>query len=310
MPFEGITQIPYHPCGKDMTPLTNRQVNELLLHGKPYLTDYASTVFLRRSEAPFNKVPCVSEFYVTLEGRKQKDGKDPTEIDGRLLTARFRPDIPGIEQGFTRAPTASQPKRHVAAYAVSMNAGVEIVPITVQRNFSYLREHIEMNPKNPLAKLALAGMGTLTASFEGESLFVHDFNTGKRYVREDIPFKRKTFVAALLFDILVGSGQRDAKSYKIDEDGRVRTIYHHEAFTYTAKDRLCEHLSQEFPEISTEFWKALAKLTKVRELEEKNDRLTYELSKCLDKDGVNKFFTRLELLLSGKRVCGEEITVC
>ncbi len=306
MPFEGITQIPYQPRGEKIAPLSNQQVNDLLLYGKPYVTQYAKAIHLRRANAPFKQVPCIAEYMLMLEGKKQKDDSDPRQLDGRLLQAQFRPDHPGIEYGFSRADIESQPKRQIAAYSTSMVAGVEIIPIAVKRDFSYLQEQTEMSNKNPLAKLALAGPGTLTAMVKGEPLFIHDFNIGKRCVREDILFKRKTFVAALLFDMLIGSGQRDANSYLIDEDGRVRTVYHHEAFTFTAQEHLCEHLEQEYPEVAAEFWKALKH---VKNLAPKRDRLVYELSKHLQDAEIERFLSLLNLLLNNQRVCGQEIVI-
>lgn len=306
MPFVGITQIPYSPRGEGKMHLTNQQVHEILINGKPYATQYGNSIFLRKSVAPFQKVPCVIEFSVLLEGRRQDDGSDPFNIAGRLLDATFRPNRTAIEEGFTEAKPESQPNRHLAAHLTSMAAGVEIIPISVERDFSNLLEEMDIDRKNPLMRLALAGKGTLSARVISEPLFVHDFNMGKKIVREDLPFKRQTFIAALLFDMLIGSGQRDADSYLIDEDGRVRTIYHQEAFTYTAQDDLCRHLEQEYLEIATAYRKALQDL---HDNPRKRTRLILALNNYIQQEEIERLFNLLGSLLNNKQVCGQELTI-
>lgn len=304
MPFDGITQIPYHPCGENKPHLTNQQVNDLLVFGYPCSAEYVNAQYLKTANAPFSKTPDISEFLVLLEGRKKENEKDPRELNGRLLYARFRPDYPGIDVRFSKIDPQTQPNRHIAAYSVSMSAGVEVVPISVKRNFSDLNNTTHTSAQNPLVRLALAGPGTLTAYIKGRPLFVHNFDLGKRVIPESLTFKRKTFIAALLLDLIIGSGQRDASSYLVDEDGKVRTVYHQEAFTYTAHEQLCEHLAKEFPEVSIDFWKALQK---IEDTEMKKDKLAHELAKYLHKDEIAEFFSKLNLLLKNRRVCGQEI---
>lgn len=303
MPFEGITQIPYHPCGKRTPPLTNQQVNDLLVKGHPCSAEYVK-VYLRKAKAPHKQVPCVAEFVVLLEGRVKEGESDPRELGGRLLYAQFRPDDPGIHFEFNKTRPETQPNRQIAAYTASMSSGVEIVPISVKRDFSDLNNTTKTSAKNPLAKLALAGSGTLTAMVKGQPLFIQNFDLGRRVIRESLPIKRKTLIAALLFEMIIGSGQRDAKSYLVDEDGRVRTIYHQEAFTFTAQEQLCEHLEREFPEVSVDFWKALKS---INEPGMKRDRMVSELSKYLEAVEIETFQSRLNLLLKNKLVCGLEI---
>jgi len=306
MPHNGITQIPYHPHGGKKSPLTNQQVNDLLVYGHPCTAEFVKEMYLRSAKTPFKKVPCVSEFIVLLEGRKKEGESDPRQLNGRLLYAQFRPDDPGININFNNTKPDTQPKRHIAAYSISMAAGVEIVPIAIKRDFSDLNNTTETSAKNPLAKLALAGPGTLTATVHGEPLFVHNFNLGRAVVNELIPFKRKTYVAALLFDMIIGSGQRDAVSYLIDDDGRVRTIYHHEAFTYTAQVNLCEHLLEEYPEVAGIFWEALQD---VHGNTRKRDRLIVELEKYIQKAEIDRFYNFLLLLLKNKQVCGQMLAI-
>lgn len=304
MPFDGITQIPYDPCSENKPHLTNQQVNDLLVFGHPCSAEYVKAQYLKTANAPFSKTPAIFEFTVLLEGRKKANESDPRELKGRLLYARFRPDFPGIDTEFSKIDPQTQPNRHIAAYSVSMSAGVEVVPISVKRNFSDLNNTTHTSGKNPLARLALAGPGTLTAYVKGLPLFVHNFDLGRKVIPESLAFKRKTLIAALLFDLVIGSGQRDASSYLVDEDGRVRTVYHQEAFTYTAQKQLCEHLAQEFPEVSIDFWEALRKIDGV---EAKKGRLEQELAKYLHKDEIADFFSKLNLLLKNRRVCGQEI---
>lgn len=122
----------------------------------------------------------------------------------------------GLEVPFTRVPSASHPLRQFLAFAVSHTLGVHIAPVSFPR------------------ELTTAGPGSLTALPDAEPfLFVNLLAEGRRTLARNLPWRRPgAFGAALVFDGLIGSGQRFESSAVAGPDAIVRTIFHQEAFSY------------------------------------------------------------------------------
>ncbi|MDF1496595.1 MAG: hypothetical protein P1P90_00865 [Patescibacteria group bacterium] len=281
MPAQDITQISYRYAKERVDTLNSQEVEGLIRESFPYSAKGVKTE-LRTTDQPYKKIPRFDEFWLLMEGRP----------DG--LIAVFRPFMGGIEAEYTSAPPPTHGRRNYAAYIVSMTAGVEIVPITAVRDFREIANYRECAKGSDLWRLSKAGQGTLSAMINGTQIYGFDPNNFEVCLRTDVAYRSSSFVAALVFDILIGSGQRDFSSYLVDKESFVRSRYHHEAWTHTAQDRLEKILQEQPPEIQKAFWNALMSL---REMPLKRNRLKDLLVGYVGLEKTTNFFKDLGKLL-------------
>ncbi len=291
MPAQGIKQISYRYVKPRAEPLDSSEVEALIRDEYPYGAKCVKTQ-LRASDAPYQRTPQFEEFWLLMEGRK----------DG--LTAVFRPFMGGIEAGYTNAPPPTHGRRQYAAYAVSMTAGAEIVPITAIRDFKDIGNYRECEKGSSLWRLSKAGQGTLSAMIEGNLIYGFDQNF-EVCLRTDIAYRQASLVAALAFDILIGSGQRDFSSYMADKEGCVRSRLHHEAWTYTAQNKLKTAIGGLAPEVQKSFWDALVDL---QESQLRRNRLRDLLTAYIGLDLTNTFFDDLRKFLRTSKIDGRKLT--
>lgn len=290
MPAPGIKQITYRYIKPRMDPLKSSEVEALIRDGNPYGAKCVKTR-LMSSDEPRKATPQFEEFWLLMEGR------------GDGLTAVFRPFMGGIEENFSPAPPPTHGRKHYAAYIVSMTAGIEVVPITAIRDFSNIANFRECPKGSGLWRLSKAGQGTLTAMIDGSLICGVDANFNA-YLRTDVPYRQATLMSTYIFDMLVGSGQRDFSSYMADKDGCVRSRLHHEAWTYSAQEKLAKLIQQTTPEIQRGFWDALMNM---REFPLKRNRLRDLLTAYIGLEQTQTFLDDLSAFLTKSEIAGVQI---
>lgn len=178
---------------------------EQIRNGKPLSIRALGPLQLGQLGDQGRRRPQVVEFLVVLPGG---------------LHAVHRVNEQGIPASFTRVPAASFAKRQFLAFACSHLLGLNIAPLSFERD------------------LTAFGPGSLTAIPVAEPfLRVDILSPERRTVARRPPFRRRGALgAALVFEALIGSGQRFETSAVCDGAGYVRTTLHHEAWQYGDRD--------------------------------------------------------------------------
>ncbi len=163
-----------------------------------------------------------------------------TEFDCAMadgLKATFRAESFGIEAMFSPVPLEQHAKRQFAAYLFSATLGLNIVPICA------IREHPNF------------GLGSLTAQVYAWP-FLHT-REGQTIIRMGRPEDRIPYAEALLFERIIGAGQRLESSLLRDRHRRILSQNHQEAFSDTENGRLEVAFVRAGETISMDFWEAL-----------------------------------------------------
>jgi len=223
------------------------------------------------------RVP-IAEFMCGLKG------------SGLLITFRAR-DLGAIPQIFSRVPVATHPLRHRMAFVVSHFGNFNLCPLT------YVREHPGL------------GLGTFTATVFAEPfLLLGTLKNGKTgTVSRRVLTREQSHPEALLFDYLIGGGQRMESSHVVDTRQRVILQYNHEAFDFNdnARDRrIAAVFDGTSRRISPQFWRSFAELSDEGSMSSR--RIRGELQP-LGREAVNNFFERHREVFRERRLGDVEI---
>lgn len=214
------------------------------------------------------------------------------EMEGGLYCL-FRVDGFGISQEYSPVSVQTHLKRQEAAYVCSYMMGMHFVPICATR------ENIALG--NGVLT------GTLTAMVEGEP-FLHAIWSAEGKPSYRIPqHLQMPFAEICVLEALLGSGQRAESSLVLNpETRRIYSIYEHEAFSYTATERLELLFRRNGQTVSSAF---LKKLERFDETPMKKERLKKLLRDKVHETTTEKFFRELSELLRLKKIGDTDIYV-
>lgn len=167
--------------------------------------------------------PLVTEFICELENG---------------LMASLRLDKGGIQDG-VEFVLSGQAQRHILAYELSDALGLHICPAAVRRGI--LRH----------------GSGAISGRIACTPLGVYRYMQDRITDTGSLAYDPLSYTEAVIFDYIIGSGQRPESSYMIDEQKVVRSTHHYEAFSFLGEERLQQELSQTILTVSPGFMRQL-----------------------------------------------------